>query len=315
MRFRKFVFMEGEPGAAGGGDAAGAAAGGAAAGDAGAGAAAGAGDSGGAAATVLAGAAPAAGAPVAGATPGPNDWIPEKFRVMKEDGAMDLEASARKVEEHRSNLEKRLGAGDIPPKTAAEYKVNIDEKFKDLFKADEVAKDPAMLAFLDKAHAEGMSQKSVDLFLNEWFERSTALLDTKATMDAETCTNALKEVWKTDTEFKENNQAAYRAAKEYGGDQFDAILSDYGNDPRIIQMLAKVGKELGEDRSASVDARGKTDAQNMQDEHTSLAGWLNDAKNRTAPDFEAKNRRYGELSNAIWGNQPRRSGSISINTV
>ena len=234
---------------------------------------------------------------------------------MKEDGAMDLEASARKVEEHRSNLEKRLGAGDIPPKTAAEYKLNVDEKFKELFPADKLADDPAMKAFLDKAHEKGLSQGQVDLFLNEWFERSSGLLDAKATMDAEACMNSLKEVWKTDTEFKENNQAAYRAAKEYGGDQFDAILSDYGNDPRIIQLLAKVGKELGEDRSASVDARGKTDAQNMQDEHATLAGWLNDAKNRTAADFDAKNRRYGELSNAIWGNQPRRSGSISINTV
>jgi hypothetical protein len=172
-----------------------------------------------------------------------------------------------------------------------------------------------MLAFLEKAHAEGMSQKGVDLFLNEWFERSTALLDTKATMDAEACTNSLKEVWKTDTEFKENNRAAYRAAKEYGGEEFDAILTKYGNDPQIIKMLAKVGRELGEDSSASVDARGNTDAQNRQDEHTSLAGWLNDAKNRTAPEFEAKNRRYSELSNAIWGNAPRRSGSININTV
>ena len=141
---------------------------------------------------------------------------------------MDLEASARKVEEHRSNLEKRLGAGDIPPKTAADYKLNVDEKFKDLFKAEELAKDPALLSFLDKAHAEGMTQKSVDLFLNEWFERSTALLDTKATMDAEACTTALKDVWKTDAEFKANNQLAYRAAKEYGGDQFDAILTKYG---------------------------------------------------------------------------------------
>lgn len=309
---RKFVFMEGEPSAAGGGDAGATPAGGAPAGDAGAAG----GDAGGAAATVLAGAAPAASAaPAAGATPGPNDWIPEKFRVMKEDGAMDLEASARKVEEHRSHLEKRMGAGDLPPKTAAEYKLNVPDAFKELFPPEKIAEDPALKSFLDKAHAEGMTQKNVDLFLNEWFERSTALLDTKATMDAENCTNALKEVWKTDTEFKENNQAAYRAAKEYGGDQFDAILSDYGNAPRIIQLLAKVGKELGEDRSASVDARGKSDLQNMQDEHTALGGWLNNAVNRSNPEFEAKNRRYSLLSEQIWGSQPRRSGSISINTV
>lgn len=311
---RKFQLMEGEPGAAGGGD------GGAPAAAAPATPPAGDPPAGGTpaapAATVLNGGAPdPAGTPPAGATPGPNDWVPEKFRVMKEDGSLDLEASARKVEEHRSNLEKRLGAGDIPPKTAAEYKVNVDDKFKELFKAEELAKDPAMIAFLEKAHAEGMSQKGVDLFLNEWFERSTALLDTKATMDAEACTNALKEVWKTDTEFKENNRAAYRAAKEYGGDQFDAILTKYGNDPQIIQMLAKIGRELGEDTSASVDARGRTDAQNMQDEHTALAAWVNNPTNQKSGEFEAKNRRYTELSKLIWGDAPRRSGSIAINTV
>ena len=303
---KMFPLMEGEPGASGGGSTP-------PAGDSGS--TPPAGDSGTPPANPPSALAAGAPDPAAPPAPGPNDWVPEKFRVMKEDGSLDLEASARKVEEHRSNLEKRLGAGDIPPKSPSEYKLNIDEKYKDLFKAEDLAKDPALTSFLEKAHAEGMTQKGVDLFLNEWFERSSSLLDAKATMDAEACTNALKEVWKTDTEFKANNQAAYRAAKEYGGDQFDAILNKYGNDPQIIQMLARIGKELGEDSSASAEARGKTDAQNMQDEHAALAAWVNDPKNQKTGEFDAKNRRYNELSKLIWGDSPRRSGSIAINTV
>ena len=48
--------------------------------------------------------------------PGANDWIPEKFRVVGEDGKLSIESSARKLAENYSLLEKRMGSGDAPPK-------------------------------------------------------------------------------------------------------------------------------------------------------------------------------------------------------
>jgi hypothetical protein len=53
--------------------------------------------------------------------PGANDWLPEKFRVMGEDGKLSIESSARKLAENYTHLEKRMGSGDAPPKTADEY--------------------------------------------------------------------------------------------------------------------------------------------------------------------------------------------------
>ena len=263
------------------------------------------------AATVLQAAAPASGEPAAApaAPPDPNAWIPEKFRVMGADGkTLDMEASAKKVEEHRSNLEKRLGTGDIPPKTVDEYKANVPERYADTLKAEDLAKDPMYKDFLAKAHAKGMTQGQVDLCVDEMLAR----YDFKEERTAEECTATLKEVWKSDAEFKEGQKAAYRAAKTYGGDEFDGILKDYGNDPRIIKMLASVGKELGEDTSASVNARGNTDMDNVKNEHAQLAGWHNDSKNQKSAEFSAKNERYKQLGEKMWGTGARKTGSITV---
>jgi hypothetical protein len=43
--------------------------------------------------------------------PGANDWLPEKFRVMGEDGKLSIESSARKLAENYTHLEKRMGSG------------------------------------------------------------------------------------------------------------------------------------------------------------------------------------------------------------
>lgn len=228
---------------------------------------------------------------------------------------MDLEASARKVEEHRSHLEKRLGSGDIPPKTAEEYKLTVPESMADKFKAEDFKDDPMLKAFMTDAHAAGLSQKQVDMVIGQYLERLPAIGGAMAQMSVDQCTAALKETWTTDADYKQNLGNAFRAARAYGGGDFEAVLSDYGNDPRIIKMLASIGKELPEDTGAPAGARGNGDAQTMKDEHAALAAWVNNPANQKSLEFQGKNRRYNELSQAIWGNQPRRSAGVSINTL
>src|SRR5690606_31149911 len=48
------------------------------------------------------------GQSAADAPPSPAEYIPEKYRVQKEDGTLDLEASSRKLAEAHGHLEKRL---------------------------------------------------------------------------------------------------------------------------------------------------------------------------------------------------------------
>jgi hypothetical protein len=191
----------------------------------------------------------------------PHAWVPEKHRVFGEDGkTLNIEASARKVAEAHGHLEKRLGSGDVPPKTAAEYKVNVPEALADKIKADDLAKADTFKSFLDKAHAAGMSQKQVDVMVGDFLERSMALQSGVKQLTEQEASAKLRETWKTDAEFKAGVEQAFRAGKAYAGADFDGILDDYGNDPRIVRMLAAVGKELAEDTSAPAGAQAGNQA-------------------------------------------------------
>lgn len=294
----------------------GAGAGGGAAGDAGAGAtggtgagatgATGADPTGSVLATGAAGTGGGAAATGTAATGGAVDpfaFVPEKFRVLKDDKTLDLEASARKVEEHRSHLEKRLGAGDIPPKTAEEYKINVPEKLAATFKADELAKDPMMVQFMKDAHAAGMTQKQIDFAIGGYLERAPQLAGQLQELKAADCTTQLKADWKTDEDFSKNVQAAYKAGEAYAGKDFEGILKDYGNDPRVIRMLANVGKELGEDTSASAEANTST-AEDIAALQKSKAYW--DPKD---PTHEIVKGKVAAHYNAMHGQGAKKTGA------
>ena len=177
---------------------------------------------------------------------GQSPQIPEKYQVKKEDGSLDIEASSLKLAEAYGNLEKRIGTGEIPPKSAEEYQVAVPESLKDKWNPKE---DPLLGEFLKDAHAAGMTQKQVDLALSRYMDIAPKLIAGASQLSAEECTTQLKAEWKTDEQYKAEVGKAYKAAVGYGGGDAEGIIKDYGNDPRIIRLLAKVGGEMGEDRS------------------------------------------------------------------
>lgn len=223
--------------------------GGAGAGDASAGAAAGAGAGAGGAGEGAAAA--AAGSVLAGAAAGEGGQgqavaIPEKYQVKKEDGSLDIEASSLKLAEAYGHLEKRMGSGDLPPKTAGEYEIAIPEALKDQWNPKE---DPKLQAFLDKAHSKGLTQGQLDMVMESYFETAQQLVGGNRQLSEEECTSDLRKDWKDDATFKGEVAKAYKAAVGYGGEDAQAILADHGNDPRLIRLLARVGGEMGEDKS------------------------------------------------------------------
>jgi hypothetical protein len=251
----------GDGGTAGAGAAAGAA-------DAGAGAAGAGGNDGaatGAAASAgsvlaAAGQQAAGGASAAAAAAGaadPNAWLQDKFRVIKEDGSLDLEASARKVAEAHGHAEKRIGSGDLPPKTAAEYKVNVPEALADRIKADELGATEDFKGFMGKMHGLGLTQAQLDGVTAELLERSVKLQEGQVALSEQDCTAELRKAWGNDQDYQKNLGAAYRAVKAYGGEDAEALLDPktYGNDPRMIRVLSRIGAELKEDTSAPAGAQ------------------------------------------------------------
>lgn len=202
----------------------------------------------------------------------PAPGIPDKYQVKKDDGTIDLEASSLKLAEAYGHLEKRLGSGDVPPKTVEDYAINVPDAVKDVFDA----KDPMLGAFLKDAHAAGFTQKQVDLAIAKYTELAPALLAGNAAVAQEECVAALRAEWKTDEQYKAEVGNAYKAAVGYFGSDADYIIKTHGNDPILIKGLAKIGAEMSEDRSATPVNGGMASGQSIEALMTSKA--YNDPK-------------------------------------
>lgn len=181
---------------------------------------------------------------------GANDWLPEKFRVMGEDGKLSIESSARKLAESYTHIEKRMGSGDAPPKTSDEYAPKVEVEG---FNWEEFKADPRMQSFMKTAHAKGITNDQMSFILGEYAQRAPELVGGAAALDSEAATTQLREVWKTDAEFKQNIGLAFRAFNSLADDADKGRIDEIGNNPMVIRMLAKVGAEMQEDAPAGGD--------------------------------------------------------------
>jgi hypothetical protein len=257
MKVRNYVYFESTPGAAGGGEPA-------AAPTAAPSPAPAPAPSAGPATAPVPAPAPAAAPPSAlatGADPAaapaveakPWDFIPEKFQVKNAEGTIDHEASARKVAEHRANLEKRLGAGDIRPATASEYKMpTLPEALKD------AKMDDALLGqFREDAHKAGFSQSQFDLALGKYFELAPALVGAGQKFTADDTVADLKKTWGDN--YQANSQNAWRGLTQIAsvaGLTVEQVDSELGNSPAFNKIMAAVGAQMREDRAPNPQAGG-----------------------------------------------------------
>ncbi|HDE1046442.1 TPA: hypothetical protein PCB23_002641 [Klebsiella pneumoniae] len=182
--------------------------------------------------------------------PGADDWLPEKYRVMGDDGKLNVEGSARKLADAYSHLEKRMGSGDTPPKTADEYAPKVEVEG---FKWDEFKADPRMQSFMKSAHAKGITNDQMGFILGEYAQLAPELVNGAATLDSEAAATQLRETWKTDAEFNKNIGLAFRAFNSLADDSDKGRMDEIGNNPMVIRMLAKIGAEMQEDAPAGGD--------------------------------------------------------------
>lgn len=224
------------------------------AGDGGQGGGAGGGSGGDAAAGASSAATSALGGAADPAATDPNAWLPEKFRVNGTDGALDLEASARKQAEAYGHAEKRLATGDVPPATADEYDVKSDK-----FDFAEFKKDPDSQAFLKAAHAKGMTNAQLDFVLSDFHSRSTELVQGAAALDAKTCVDTLQAEWGDQTQA--NLGKAADVALRLGATREE--LDSFGNNPAVCRMLLKLHGEMAEGLPPRGGVSGKEDRETL----------------------------------------------------
>lgn len=145
----------------------------------------------------------------------------------------------------------------MPPATVDGYKVNVPEALADKVNAEELAGTQGVKDLLAKMHAAGASQKVVDVAVGELLQRGMALREAMPVLQAAECEAELRQAWKTDGEYKANVEAAVRAGAQLFGADWDSMLKDLGNDPRLIRGLAGIAKEMAEDTGPSAEAQAQ----------------------------------------------------------
>lgn len=167
--------------------------------------------------------------------------VPEKFKVVSEDGSVDYKATLSKMNESYTGLEKRIGSGDLPPKDVDGYKVDRDDFDFDQFKSDE-----SNQAFLTKAHEHGITNKQLDFLLSEYDSRVVDLVSTSSQLDTDTVVNSLKTEW--GESYDQNMRNAFKGATTAGLtiDEFNDPL--IGNNKALIKLAAYYGSQLSEDK-------------------------------------------------------------------
>lgn len=231
-----------------------------------------------------------------GVTPAPlHERIPEKFRVFGEDKAFNLEASAGKLLESYSYLEKKVGAGDVPPESPDAYQLDA-KAFGEGVDVAQIMGDEATKGFLKRMHAKGATnaqiQEIMEFGLKEW---APQLMAGNQALNSDQCIQSLKtDVWKTEAEYSQNMSAANRLYRSLPPDLQKAVDSRLGNDPVFLQVAAMFGREIAEDKSPTDTFSASAEKANI--EKMMLSDAYRNPKNPDHERVSAQVRAYFQKS-------------------
>ena len=182
--------------------------------------------------------------------------IPDKFKVTAEDGSVDYKATVAKLSESYTGLEKRVGTGDIAPKSVDEYKVE-----REGFDFEEFKKDESNNSFLKSAHAQGITNKQLDFLLSEYDKRAVDLVSNSSQIDTDTTVQTLQSEW--GDKYEANIFNAVKAARACG--ITDEQINDplIGNNVAFIKMAAYFGSQMTEDKPVSNGTPVNVDIQSL----------------------------------------------------
>jgi hypothetical protein len=166
-------------------------------------------------------------------------WDAEKGEVKYDAWAKSTQA-----------LETRMRDVGLPPKAADEYKFEVPKEMADLgVQLDETTNK----AFRDKALALGLTQKQYEGVMGEYFAQIGTLANQSGQFSADKAKADLLTFYKTDDALRANVRLAYQAFSAYADKGDMELIDQIGNIPAVVRVLAKVGKEMGEDPGISAD--------------------------------------------------------------
>ena len=178
--------------------------------------------------------------------------IPDKFKVVSEDGSVDYKATVAKMNESYSYLEKKVGTGEVAPKSVDEYKIEREGFSFEDFKADESNQQ-----FLSEAHKHGITNKQLDFLLSEYDKRAVDLVSNNSQFDTDTTIQSLQSEWGNN--FESNIFSAIRAAKSAGLTEEQINNPSIGNNVDVIKVLSYFGSQIAEDKPINNGTAVNTD--------------------------------------------------------
>ena len=182
--------------------------------------------------------------------------IPEKFKVTAEDGSVDYKATVAKMNESYSYLEKKVGTGEIAPKSVDEYKVE-----REGFDFEEFKKDESNNSFLKSAHAQGITNKQLDFLLSEYDKRAVDLVSNSSQIDTDTTVQTLQSEW--GDKYEANIFNAVKAARACGITDEQINNPMIGNNVAFIKMAAYFGSQMTEDKPINNGTPVNVDIQSL----------------------------------------------------
>lgn len=182
--------------------------------------------------------------------------IPDKFKVVTEDGSVDYKATVAKMNESYSYLEKKVGTGEVAPKSVDEYKLEREDFDFEEFKADESNKE-----FLTEAHKHGITNKQLDFLISEYDKRAVNLVSNSSQIDTDSTVQTLQSDW--GDKYEANIFNAVKAARACGitDEQINNPL--IGNNVAFIKMAAYFGSQITEDQPVSNGTPVNVDIQSL----------------------------------------------------
>ena len=160
------------------------------------------------------------------------------------------------MNESYSYLEKKVGTGEVAPKSVDEYKLEREDFDFEEFKADESNKE-----FLTEAHKHGITNKQLDFLLSEYDKRAVDLVSNSSQIDTDTTVQTLQSDWGQD--YEKNIFNAVKAARACGitDEQINNPL--IGNNVAFIKMAAYFGSQMTEDKPINNGTPVNVDIQSL----------------------------------------------------
>lgn len=183
----------------------------------------------------------------AGKPADPWSTLPAKFVARGADGQLDRDASIARLLKSHGELESRFGraGGSVAvPETAEGYAVKVPESLTGAF---DPATDAGFKEFAQQAHAAGFSDAQMQLVVDAYGKIAPQLVGGAVALDGDAAEAALRQTWKTDQDFAANMSLAERAVRELGEGLGEPLMRAVRDNVPVIQLLARVGAQLGED--------------------------------------------------------------------